>query len=238
MIRPRRRLRARRGEKPEVPAHAVTTPSGRTRYVYPRRVRLETDERRSQLLELGMRLFAERTYDEISMDDLAKEAGVSKGLVYHYFKTKRDFYLAGLREIARELIEKTTTQPANLPPLERIKRGLDAYLDHVGAHARAFVALMRGGIGSDPEVASVIEGTRTAYVERFLHDLAGSPLAAFATGNKLVRTALRGWLGFVEAASLDWLAHGDVERAKVRDMMLELLLATFRAAGAPPIPVP
>ncbi len=232
MVRPRR-LRTPRAERP---ARAVATPSGRTRYIYPRRVRLETDERRTQLLELGMRLFAERTYDEISMDDLAKEAGVSKGLVYHYFRTKRDFYVAGLREIARDLLEKTTTIAQGLPPLERIRRGLDAYLDHVGAHARAFVALMRGGIGSDPEVASVIEGTRSAYVDRFLHDLAGSPLAGLAQGNTLIRTALRGWLGFVEAASLDWLSHGDVDRGKVRDMMIEMLIATMRAVGAPIAP--
>jgi AcrR family transcriptional regulator len=236
MIRARRTVRPRRRAREEVAPHAVITPSGRTRYVFPRRVRLETDERRTQLLELGMRLFAERTYDEISMDDLAKEAGVSKGLVYHYFKTKRDFYVAGLREIARDLLEKTTTQSPDLPPLERIKRGLDAYLDHVGAHARAFVALMRGGIGSDPEVASVIEGTRTAYVDRFLNDLAGSPLAAMATGNQLIRTAFRGWLGFVEAASLDWLSHADVDRVKVRDLLIEMLIATLRAVGAPPVP--
>jgi AcrR family transcriptional regulator len=201
-----------------------------------RRVRLETDERRAQLLELGMRLFAERTYDEISMDDLAREAGVSKGLVYHYFKTKRDFYVAGLREIAHDLLEKTTTHSPELAPLERIRRGLDAYLDHVRAHARAFVALMRGGIGSDPEVSSVIEGVRTAYVDRFLSDLMGTPLAGFARGNTMIRTALRGWLGFVEAASLDWLTHDDVDRARMRDMIIELLLATLRSVGAPVSP--
>src|SRR5262245_17758744 len=127
-----------------------------------RRVRLETDERRTQLLALGIRLFAERTYDEISMDDLARDAGVSKGLVYHYFKTKRDFYVAGLREIARDLLDKTTTMAPDLPPIDRVRRGIDAFLDHAAAHARPFVALLRGGIGSDPEVASVIEETRTA----------------------------------------------------------------------------
>ena len=203
-----------------------------------RRERMETDERRAQLLALGMRLFAERTYDEISMDDLAREAGVSKGLVYHYFKTKRDFYLAGLREIARDLLEKTTTQAPELPPVERVKRGLDAYLDHIRAHAKGFVALMRGGIGSDPEVAGVIEETRSAYVDRFLHDIAGTKLASFAQGNTIIRTALRGWLGFVEAASLDWLSHDDVDRVRMRDVMLEMLLATLRAAGAPFNPAP
>ena len=197
------------------------------------RVRLETDARRAQLLALGMRLFSERTYDEISMDDLAREAGVSKGLAYHYFRTKRDFYVAGLREIARELLDKTTTIGADLPPIERIRRGLDAYMDHVGAHARAFVALMRGGIGSDREVAGVIEETRSAYVDRFLHDLAGSPLATFSAGSKLLRTALRGWLGFVEAASIDWIAHPDVDRARLRELMVDVLLAAMRAVGAP-----
>ena len=199
-----------------------------------RRERLETDERRAQLLELGMRLFAERTYDEISMDDLAREAGVSKGLVYHYFKTKRDFYVAGLREIARDLLDKTTMQAPDLPPLERIRRGVDAYLDHVKAHARAFVALMRGGVGNDPEVASVIEGVRASYVDRFLHDIAGTPLASLAQGNKLIRTALRGWLGFVEAASIDWLTHEDVDRVRIREMVVEILIATLRTVGVAP----
>ncbi|HTJ41171.1 MAG TPA: TetR/AcrR family transcriptional regulator [Kofleriaceae bacterium] len=216
MLRPRRRIARARIEQ-------------RTR----RRERMETDERRAQLLALGMRLFAERTYDEISMDDLAREAGVSKGLVYHYFKTKRDFYVAGLREIARDLLEKTTTHAPELAPLERIKQGLDAYLDHVKSNARGFIALMRGGIGSDPEVASVVEGTRTAYVDRFLHDIAGTPLASFAAKNTMIRTAFRGWLGFVEAASLDWLSHDDVDRVRLRDMMIEMLLSTLRVVGAP-----
>jgi hypothetical protein len=97
---------------------------------------------------------------------------------------------------------------------------------------------MRGGIGSDPEVASVIEETRSAYVDRFLHDIAGTKLASFAQGNTIIRTALRGWLGFVEAASLDWLSHDDVDRVRMRDVMLEMLLATLRAAGAPFNPAP
>jgi AcrR family transcriptional regulator len=212
-MRPRRRLRAR-----------VTRP---------RRRRLETDERRAQLVALGMRLFSEATYDEISMDDLARAAGVSKGLIYHYFRTKRDFYVAGLREIARDLLAKTLAPAPDAAPLDRIRHGLDAFLDHVGAHARAFAALMRGGIGSDPEVAVVIEGTRAAYVDRFLHDLAGSPLASFARDNPMVRTAFRGWLGFVEAATLDWVSHPDVDRTRLRELLVEMLVAVLRATGAP-----
>src|SRR6185295_2252912 len=120
-----------------------------------RRIRLDTDERRAQLLRLARNAFSARSYDDVSIDDLAREAKISKGLLYHYFPTKRDLYVAGLSEIAEELVERVMSVPQDLPPLEGVRSGLDAYLDHVSQHARAFVSLMRGGIGSDPEVAQV-----------------------------------------------------------------------------------
>ena len=233
-MRPRRRrIRSRRKERGDA-ASTEILPSGKARYVHGRRrVRLETDERRAQLIALGMRLFSEATYDDLSMDDLARAAGVSKGLLYHYFRTKRDFYVAGLREIARDLLAKTLTPFRTRSLSIRIRRGLDAFLDHVGAHARPFVALMRGGIGSDPEVAAVIEGTRTAYVDRFLEDLAGSPLSSFANDNPMIRTAFRGWIGFVEAATLDWLSHDDLDGTRLRELMVDTLVGVLRAIGAP-----
>jgi AcrR family transcriptional regulator len=200
-----------------------------------RRVRLDNDARKAQLLELGQKAFAERTYDEVSIDDIARLAGISKGLLYHYFPTKRDLYVAGLRATAADLLTRTiAAADPKLAPLERIRAGLDAYLDFVTAHARPFSALLRGGIGSDPEVAAVVESTRTTYVERLLHDAEGTPLAAIADSDvPVVRIAVRGWLGFVEAASLEWLARGHVERQVVRDVMVDTLLATVRAVLGP-----
>ncbi len=201
-----------------------------------RRIRLENDQRRAQLLALGVQAFSDRTYDDVSIDDIARAAGISKGLLYHYFPTKRDLYLAGLRATADELIASTTAATNNsLPPLERMRAGLDAYLDHVSHHARPFVALMRGGIGSDPEVVAVIEGVRTTYVERFLEKAEGTPLAGLLLANRpLVRIAVRGWIGFVEAASLEWLQRKDVERTVVRDVLVDALLASLRIGSAGP----
>src|SRR3954470_7797474 len=122
------------------------------------RVRLDNDARRAQLLLLARKAFSDRSYDEVSIDDLAREAKISKGLLYHYFPTKRDLYVAGLSEIANELVDACTDVPDNLPPIESVRTSIDAYLDHITRHSRAFVSLMRGGIGSDPEVAAVIEG--------------------------------------------------------------------------------
>jgi AcrR family transcriptional regulator len=121
-----------------------------------RRIRLDNDQRRAQLLELARRAFSDRAYDDVSIDDIAQVAGISKGLLYHYFPTKRDLYVAGLREIADELVEAIFRVPVSLAPIDQVRTSVDAYLEHVMRHSRAFVALMRGGIGSDPEVAAVI----------------------------------------------------------------------------------
>lgn len=197
-----------------------------------RRVRLDNDARRAQLLALGLHAFSERPYDEVSIDDIARAAGISKGLLYHYFPTKRDLYLAGLRATAAELVERTTAAAqAHLAPVERIRAALDAYFDHVTAHARPVLALLRGGVGSDPEVAQVIEGVRAQFVERLFARAEGTPLAALVGAEApLVMVAVRGWIGCVEAASLEWLARRAPARAAVRDLLVDVLLATVRAA--------
>ena len=187
------------------------------------RARLEVDERRAQLVRLGIELFAARAYDEVSIDELARAAGVSKGLLYHYFPTKRDFYVATVSEASRQLLELTET-PATMPPVERLRGSLEAYLDYVDAHAPAYAALMRGGVGSDPEVARVVDETRATMCERLLRELPD------VTPTPLIRTAVRGWLGFCEATSLDWIERRTVTRSEIRDLMLEVLLATIPIA--------
>ncbi|CAN5917892.1 hypothetical protein BH11MYX3_BH11MYX3_28310 [soil metagenome] len=60
-------------------------------------IRLDNEQRRAELLAMGVAAFAKRHYDEVSIDDLAAKAKISKGLFYYYFPTKRDLYIAGLR---------------------------------------------------------------------------------------------------------------------------------------------
>jgi AcrR family transcriptional regulator len=193
-----------------------------------RRVRLDNDERRAQLLALAKRAFADRAYDDVSIDDLARVAAISKGLLYHYFPTKRDLYVAALTEIADELVEAVTRVHDDLAPIDRVRTAIDAYLDHITRHARAFVALMRGGIGSDPEVAQVIEGVRTQLFAKFL---VGSPFATLVAGDVKFETAIRGWIGFVEATSIDWCANPRLERLAFRELLVEVLFQTLRVVG-------
>jgi AcrR family transcriptional regulator len=219
-----------------------------------RRIRLDNDQRRAQLLELAKRAFSDRSYDEVSIDDLARVASISKGLLYHYFPTKRDLYVAGLREIADELVDAVLRVAGDVPPVERSETGgggpdgvaggkaprgidrvrasVDAYLEHIARHSRAFVALMRGGIGSDPEVAAVVDSVRTRLFDQLL---SGSALASLVIGNARLETAIRGWIGFVEAASIDWCAHPRLSQGELRDLMTAVLVEVIRIAAPPAI---
>jgi len=185
------------------------------------------DERRAQLLELALSLFAERTYDEISIGEIATTAGISKGLLYHYFPSKRAFYVAAVEQAAARLLAATV--PADDEP-DPLGAGLAAYLEYVERHDGAYAFLLRGGVGADPEVLALIESTRRSFVNRIG--------AAFgAPENALLGLAIRGWLGSVEGASLEWL---DAGKPVSREALTGLLLAQCRCAtnhalgGVPP----
>jgi AcrR family transcriptional regulator len=197
-----------------------------------RRARLSTDARREQLVALGIDIFSERPFDEVSIDDIAAAAGISKGLLYHYFPSKRDFYVAVIRSAADDMQALTEPDPA-LEPRERLAAALERYLEYVETHARGYATVLRAGIGSDPAVADIVEEVRGAMVARLLADLPVTP--AGEEPPVALRVAVRGWVGFVEAASLDWLEHRGLGRADLRDMLIAALGgAVSAAAGADP----
>jgi AcrR family transcriptional regulator len=184
--------------------------------------RMQVDERREQLLELGAELFARHSYDELSMARIAREAGISKALLYHYFPSKQDFFLATLRQGAEEIARRTEPDP-ELPPLEALSGSLDAYLGWVEENETAYRKLMESA-GSVREVKELIDGIRDATSARILEGLgAGDPPPPRQ------RAAVRAWLWFVDGAILDWLEHRDMSRAELRDM----LVGQLSAAGSP-----
>jgi AcrR family transcriptional regulator len=187
------------------------------------RARLDVDERRRQLVALGTQLFSSRTYDEVSIDEVARTAGISKGLLYHYFPTKRDFYVATVREAASQLVACTKTR-GELDSLARLRAGLDAFFDYVADHGPAYESLLRSGIGADVEVARIVDETREAFCARLIENL--------EVPGDLARLALRGWVGFVEATTLGWLGARDrVPRDAVRDMLIQVALEVLKSVG-------
>ena len=192
----------------------------------PAYTRLQVDERRRQLLALGARLFATHSYAELSMARIAREAGISKALLYHYFPSKQDFFVATLQEGAEEIARRTEPDP-DLPPFEALAGSIDGFLGWIEENETAYRKLMESA-GSVPEVKELVDGIRDATSARILEGLgAGAP------SPPKLRAAARGWLWFMDGVVLDWLEHRDMSRAEVRDLLLASLTGSLSAAGFP-----
>jgi AcrR family transcriptional regulator len=191
----------------------------------PAYTRMQVDERRRQLLERGAELFATHSFSELSMARIAREAGISKALLYHYFPSKQDFFVATLQQGAQEIARRTEPDP-NLPPLEALAGSLDAFLAWIEENETAYRKLMES-VGSVPEVKALIDEIRDATSARILDGLgAGDPPPP------TMRAAARGWLWFMDGAILDWLEHRDMSRTELRDLLLGSLAGSLMAAGA------
>ncbi len=191
-----------------------------------RRARLDVEERRAQLIEVALTIFSGRAYDDVSIDDIALAAGISKGLLYHYYASKRELYVAALESAAQRLLEETSTD-TSVPPALRVHLGLNAYLDFVERHRVAFVALMRGGIGSDHDVSRILEQTRRTFVERIVEDLPRVVDVPMAPLSPLLLVALKGYIGFVEAASISWAEDSSVPKERMVELLASMLLNTL-----------
>ena len=185
----------------------------------PAYTRLGVDERHRQLLDAGTALFAEHAYEEISMRQIAQAAGVSKALLYHYFPSKLDLFKAAVAEAAQTLTRLIEPSGSG-SPLEQLTASLDAYLAWIGANARTWRKLMQSA-ATLPEARELVEGFRAQTLQRVVAELTGADEPPPA-----LRTALQGWLGYLDAAILDWTARQDLPRETVRD----LLVAAFGAA--------
>ncbi|MFC9844920.1 TetR/AcrR family transcriptional regulator [Streptomyces sp. NPDC060223] len=193
--------------------------------------RLSVEERRSQLLEAALSLFAQRAPEEVSLDDVAEAAGVSRPLVYRYFPGgKQQLYEAALRSAAEEL-EHCFAEPPEGALTERLSRALDRYLAFVDQHDAGFSALLQGGsVVETSRTTAIVDGVRRAAAQHILDHL-----AVRDPGLRL-RMTVRMWITAVEAASLIWLDEGkEPPLDELRDWLVEqFVVAVVATAGRDP----
>jgi len=189
----------------------------------PAYTRLQVDERRRQVVEAGSRLFAEHAFEEISMRQIAEAAGISKPLLYHYFPSKIELFKAAVAERAAEL-QRLIEPTGDGTPFEQLTRSLDAYLGWIEANSREWTKLMQSA-ATLPEAGELVEDFRTQTLDQLLVRLTGR-----RKPRPVLRNALKGWLGYVDAAILDWTQGGDLSRDQVRDLMVAAFGAALLAA--------
>ena len=185
--------------------------------------RMRSDERRVLLLDHATRLFGEHGYDGLSMAQIAREARISKALLYHYFPSKRSIFEAVLAAGAAELQARTEPDPA-LARADQLAGTLDGFLGWVEERPRAY-ATMLASAGAR-EVRDTLAAVRAQTAARILAGL-GPDAARPAT-----RAAVSGWLAFLDAAILDWIEHGDMTREELKAMLLGSFAGALVASGA------
>jgi AcrR family transcriptional regulator len=185
--------------------------------------RLQRDERRELLLERATELFATQGYEGLSMSQLAREAQISKALLYHYFPSKRRLFEAALADGAEELRLRTEPDPGR-PPAEQLAMTLDAFLRWVQERPAAYATLLESAGAS--EVREIMAEVRSTTATRILNGL-GPDGQRPAT-----RAAVHGWLGFLDGAILDWIAHDDLTREDLHGMLLGAFAGALIASGA------
>lgn len=200
------------------------------------RVRMSPDSRREQLLDLGLQLLGTRALDELSIDLLAEEAGISRGLLYHYFRNKQEFHRAVVRRAADDLVAVTAPDPG-LEPLDRLAASLAAYLGYVEQHYSTYTTLVRGAAGGDALLREIYADARGALTGRIFDSL--GELGVEDT--PAVRLLTHGWAAMVEEAVIAWVAGPTVEREELLALLTTALPAVLDApdrlaAGQGPVP--
>jgi AcrR family transcriptional regulator len=183
------------------------------------------DVRREQLLDAGIALFAERAYEDVSIDEIAEACGVSRGLLYHYFRGKREYYVASIAHAAGHIGD--VDPDPSLPPTEQLRVGLDRYFAGVEENRLAHAAVRRAA-AADAEIAEIVAAQRRGFAERVL---AGLPVDAHADGSSLAALTARAWIGAVETAALAWVDRPEVEREAIVTVLSDALVAAMLAAA-------
>ncbi|MGW9080727.1 TetR/AcrR family transcriptional regulator [Streptomyces kronopolitis] len=198
-----------------------------------RSTRLTPDQRREQLVGIGLQMLADRSLDELSTDEVARRAGISRGLLFHYFDSKRDFYRAVVRA-ACDRFTAATEPDGSLEPVAWMRAFIAGFVAYVLEHRQVYLALVRGAAGSHPTVSDIVGATRETVARR-VHDgrrrlgMPDAPQAELAT---------RAWMAFAEEAVTTWPAEQPGARdelcAFIESSLVNLLGLLDRPRVLPP----
>jgi AcrR family transcriptional regulator len=186
------------------------------------RTRLDPDQRRDHILEVAGRVFSGTPYAQVSLGDVAREAGVSRSLVSHYFGSKRGLFMAVMRAFAAAAPAAVRTD-RDLPLEQTVDANVAAWLDFAEEHGETTIAFAGiGALGRDAELQELVEEIRDRVVDRMLLNHLGTTDVP-----REVRIALRAYTGLYEVAVSDWLHAGRVSREEVRIVITRGLFAVL-----------
>jgi AcrR family transcriptional regulator len=190
-----------------------------------KRVRLNPEARRAQLIELGVEMLATRTLDELSVEDIAQQAGISRGLLFHYFASKQEFHLEVARAAAKELIRRTQPDESQ-PPIEALHGSLREFIDYVEENPDNYKSLVRGAASGDSDMRAIFDETRATLAQRVIGVVAAMGLQM----GPRAELAVHGWVAFVEECVIRWIDTRTFDRDALQDLLAKSLPAVMLAS--------
>jgi len=196
----------------------------------PKFSRLDPEQRRRQILDAANALFAERAYDEVSIEDIASAAGVTRGLVHHYFGGRKEVYIALVEQLGA-IREERLRRPEGRSARARVSDTVSRWLDWTEDNRAIYLATMgRGEDIADPDVRRIV----TDLVRRAVA-LLTTFHADIAEDSPRLRYALECWTGLNRAATRRWL-DGEATREATQELLSSTLEHVLRTFGAGPAP--
>jgi AcrR family transcriptional regulator len=185
------------------------------------RKRMRAPERREQLLQVARKVFGRRGYHTVTMDAVAREAGVTKPILYDHFPSKRELYLALLEVDLQELDDRLTgALQAETGNRERIRQSFQAYFDFVDEHAEGFRLLMQEAVGAEREFREMVARFRDGVLAKV------TEVIARESKGKLDRREAEdvslGLVGMAEMAAQHSPGRSKDDRRKTVDTLVRL----------------
>jgi len=188
-------------------AAASSSPPGRNRRT--------AGDRRAQLVEIGLELLPTTPVQELTIDEVARRAGISRSLLFHYFATKRDYYTAVTRAAAEALFDHLVPRPGT-PARDQVPGMIDRYVGWVEIYRETHIAFVRGAAGGDPWVAEIYEEMRERLVDLALRALE-------LRDDTVHRQLLRAWFAFTEDLVNQWVREPAMSRTELVTLLLDVL---------------
>jgi AcrR family transcriptional regulator len=193
----------------------------------PRWRRLEPDQRRAQILACARRLFGERNYESVSTTELARESGVARGLINHYFGTKRELYL----EVVRQLVfipDLAVERLAHGTLEQRVAGSVDRFLDVIERNRSMWLVMLgAGGYGRDEDLARILREADENIADRMLETLG---LKGIPAGREALRAMIRSYSALAKSVTGEWMVRGTLTREQARTLLTTTLIAIVRDA--------
>ncbi|WP_238173276.1 TetR/AcrR family transcriptional regulator [Kribbella speibonae] len=180
--------------------------------------RLSAEDRKKQLVKIGLMMLRDQPIHELSIDAIAAEAGISRGLLFHYFPSKRDYYLAVIAAAGRRLL-RVTKPDERLAPEQQLREMLVQFVAFIARRRTAYISFVRGAAGGDDYAVEVYDETRAGLTKRVLTYLGTPEVADEPASREYLR--VHAWLSYTEDLAIEWSGLPEKDRPYTADTLID-----------------